>query len=64
MAMHILHIDSLKWHVPSMAQHEVPPEREGHTASVVGNSILVLGGTWMDEEDKQTLAHSMPWPEW
>lgn len=29
----------------------VPAEREGHTASVVGLNIFVFGGTWTDEDE-------------
>ena len=29
----------------------VPSDREGHTASVVGTAIFVFGGTWTDEEE-------------
>jgi len=28
-----------------------PEDREGHTASVVGQHIFIFGGTWTDEED-------------
>ena len=28
-----------------------PKEREGHTATVVGQRIFIFGGTWTDEED-------------
>jgi len=29
----------------------VPVDREGHTASVVGSCVYVFGGTWTDEEE-------------
>ena len=32
-----------------IAQHGA--DREGHTASVVGHSIFVFGGTWTDEDE-------------
>jgi N-acetylneuraminic acid mutarotase len=33
------------------ARTNVPHDREGHTASVVGSSIYVFGGTWTDDEE-------------
>ena len=30
----------------------IPDDREGHTASVIGQSIYVFGGTWTDDEDR------------
>lgn len=30
----------------------IPDDREGHTASVLGQSIWVFGGTWTDDDDR------------
>jgi len=30
----------------------IPDDREGHTASVIGQKIYVFGGTWTDDDDR------------
>lgn len=48
--LQLLDTESLVISSPSTANGP-PEDREGHTASVVGQLIYVFGGTWTDDED-------------
>ena len=54
--MQLLDTDSMTLSSPSVepgpdGRQNVPEDREGHTASVVGKQIFIFGGTWTDEDD-------------
>ncbi|KAL1500249.1 hypothetical protein AB1Y20_012917 [Prymnesium parvum] len=36
---------------PGGSRSAIPDDREGHTATVIGNRIYVFGGTWTDEDE-------------
>jgi len=48
--LHVLETDAMSWSQPS-TQGEMPSQREGHTASVIGQLIVVFGGAGLDKED-------------
>ncbi|KAJ1633381.1 hypothetical protein T492DRAFT_547026 [Pavlovales sp. CCMP2436] len=52
--LHILSTSSKPptWSRPPRTPSNPPPmEREGHTAVVIGRSMVIFGGTWVDEDD-------------
>jgi len=55
--MQMLNTETMVLSSPSIEQDsrhpdaQLPDEREGHTATVVGRRIFIFGGTWTDEDD-------------
>ena len=55
--LHVLDtsVDAMAWTQPSTSG-EAPCQREGHTASTIGDKIVIFGGAGLDKADAQARA--------
>tara|TARA_B110001452_G_scaffold267018_1_gene275430 strand:- start:1134 stop:2534 length:1401 start_codon:yes stop_codon:yes gene_type:complete len=56
--LHVLDVTCFAWSRPSWLS-TTPIEREGHTASVVGNFMYVFGGTWVDDDSNSVYLNDL-----
>ena len=56
--LHVLDVTCFAWSRPAWCG-TAPIEREGHTASVVGDRVYVFGGTWVDDDSNSVYLNDL-----
>ena len=56
--LHVLDVTCFVWSRPTCSG-TAPIEREGHSASVVGNRVHVFGGTWVDDDSNSVYLNDL-----
>ena len=56
--LHVLDVTCFVWSRPTCSG-TAPIEREGHSASVVGNRVYIFGGTWVDDDSNSVYLNDL-----